>query len=93
MPIGFVPIYWKRSKDHETFLRHMADMNLKQNTFILKIYERAGKNNVSHAYTGPFTLYDENDVQNLINFSLNSSTSSSKLNMVDKKSLICNYEG
>ena len=93
LPTGFVPIYWKRSKDHETFRRHKADMNLKQNTFILKIYERAGKNNISNAYTGPFTLYDENDVQNLINLSQNTSTNLEKLNMVDKNSLICNYEG
>ena len=71
----------------------MADMNLKQNTFILKIYEWAGKHNYSHAYTGPFTLYDENDVHNLINLSQNASTNLEKLNMVDKNSLICNYEG
>ena len=93
LPVGYVPMYWKKSKDQENFRRFKADMNLKQNTFILKIYARESKTMISNVHTGPFTLYDENDVQNLISLSRFSSTNISKLNMVENKSLLCNYEG
>ena len=93
MPLGFIPKYWTKSKDSRVTQCVRADMNDKQNTFILKRNERVSRSEHTINYDGPYSLYDEKDLQNLIELSRVTSINASSLNMVESKSLLRVYEG
>lgn len=68
-------------------------MNLNQTAIILKLHEKDANSKHKNSYEGPYSLYAENDLQDLIKLNLSKSVNHQVNLKVGGSSLLCLYEG